>query len=354
MKPITMPALSLQRHIQDFFEKHLSVERNASSNTVLAYRDCIKLFLQHVTEKLRVSVDALDHSILDTTHVLSFLRWLESERHCSARTRNHRLASLKAFARYLALVAPEHLDRCRAIQQLRPASFEKPQPCYLEVDEVAQLLNAAGDSPRNRALILLLYNTGARVQELVDIDVSDLRHEPVPLITLRGKGRKQRSCPLWDRTRSALRDWLEERGHDGGPLFINRHARRLTRSGVAHILRTLTQKAHLEPAHATRVTPHTIRHTTAMHLLQADVDITTIAAWLGHAQLDTTHAYLQISLRMKVDALDSLNLPPALQRQAPPNDPLLAWLASLGKKPNYALISSSRPARSGESKRFST
>lgn len=351
---VTMSVRPLQRHIQDFFEKHLSVERNASPNTILAYRDGVKLFLQHVTEKLHARVDELDHSILEPEHVLSFLRWLDTERHCSPRTRNQRLAALKAFARYLASVAPEHLDRCRAIQQLRPAAFRKKQPSYLDIDEVKQLVNAASDSPRDRALLLLLYNTGARVQELVDIDVSDLRRDPVALITLRGKGRKERSCPLWDRTRAALREWLDVRGIVDGPLFLNRHGRRLSRSGVAYILSRLTRKAQLEPTHAATVSPHIMRHTTAMHLLQADVDITTIAAWLGHAQLDTTHDYLQISLRMKLDALDALTLPPSMRRAASDANPLLTWLASLGKKPNYALISSLNPAKIRASRDFST
>ena len=338
------PIVSLQSHIQNFFEKHLTLERNASRNTVLAYRDSLKLFLRHAAEHRRVAVDRLDESLLDATEVLRFLDWLAKERKCSPRTRNQRLAAIKAFARYLSTVAPEHLERCRTIRELRPAAFDKPELDYLDIDEISQLLKATRSSPRDRALLLLLYNTGARVQELVDLDLSDLRRDPVPIVTLEGKGRKQRSCPLWDRTLAAVDDWLKQRGETNGPLFVNRHNQRLTRSGVAYILHAIATKAELEPRHAKRVTPHVIRHTTAMHLLQSNVDITTIAAWLGHSQLDTTHGYVEINLRMKVDALAAAELSPRLKKGAFPKGDLLTWLAALGSSPNYAQSNLQWPA----------
>jgi len=331
-----LPLVSLQSHVQDFFEKHLTVERNASRNTVLAYRDCFKLFLSYAVEHGGVAVDQLDHTVLDVGKILSFLDWLQKKRKCASRTRNLRLAALKAFARYLGSVAPEHLERCRRIRELRPAAFEKPEIEYLDVDEIGQLLKATGSSRRDRALLLLLYNSGARVQELVDLDLSDLRRDPVPLVTFEGKGRKQRTCPLWDRTLNAVDAWLKERGSGEGPLFTNRQKRRLTRSGVAYILNTIATSARLEPRHAKRTTPHVIRHSTAMHLLQSDVDITTIAAWLGHAQLDTTHGYLDINLRMKLNALGAANALPQLSKGVFPKGDLLAWLAALGRSSTYA------------------
>jgi site-specific recombinase XerD len=335
MKKPRMPVVSLQCHVQNFFEKHLTFERNASRNTILAYRDCLKLFLGRAAEQRRISVDQLDESVLDLAEIVSFLDWLANERNCAPRTRNQRLAALKAFARYLGSVAPEHLERCRRIRELRPAAFDKPEPDYLDVDEFSQLLKATVSSRRDRALLLLLYNTGARVQELVDLDLSDLRRDPVPIVTLEGKGRKQRTCPLWDRTLAAIDDWLKERGETNGPLFLNRHNRRLTRSGVAYILNAIANKAQLEPRHAKRITPHVIRHTTAMHLLQSNVDITTIAAWLGHSQLDTTHAYIEINLRMKIDALAAAELPSRLSKGTFPKNDLLNWLAALGRSPTY-------------------
>lgn len=331
-QPILVP---LQQAIQDFFEKHLAIERNACRNTILAYRDCFKLFLQHASEKHRVAVDQLDYSILELDTIRSFLDWLEHVRGSSPRSRNQRLTALKTFARYLASIAPEHLERCRQIRVLPMAAFARPEVEYLEPDEVARLVAGAGIDCRNRALMLLLYNTGARVQELVDLDLADLRLDPVPVVTFNGKGRRQRTCPLWQRTVVAIQQWIAERGRHEGPLFVNRQGRRLSRSGVAYILRTIATEAQLEPRRARRVTPHVIRHTTAMHLLQSDVDITTIAAWLGHSTLDTTHGYVEIDLRMKQKALAAAKLPPGLRGGFFPKGKLLSWLTSLGKSQTY-------------------
>ena len=335
MKASKTAIVSLQQLVQDFFEKHLTIERNASRNTVLAYRDALKLFLHHAAERMGCAVDQLDHAILDVDAIRSFLGWLEKQRKCGARTRNHRLAAIKAFARYVASVAPEHLERCRRIRELAPARFEQPEVEYLDDDEILELVKAA-QGRRDRALLLLMYNTGARVQEIVDLDLCDIRLDPVPIVTLEGKGRKQRTCPLWARTVDALEHWLEERGDAGGPLFLNTQCRRLSRSGVAYILRKLAARAELSPRHATRVTPHVIRHTTAMHLLHASVDITTIAAWLGHSQLATTHAYVEIDLRMKQKAVaaTAASLPELAQGHFPDGD-LLTWLAGLGRSRRY-------------------
>lgn len=327
--------VSLQTHIQDFFEKYLKVERNFSRNTILAYRDSFRQFLSHAADEAAVSADKLDHSVLDVERARSFLRWLKQERKCGPRTRNLRLAALKSFARYLGTVAPEHLERCRRLRELLPASFEKPRIEYLDMDEVKKLLEACTTS-RDRALLLLLFNTGARVQEIVDLDVKDLQRNPIPLVAISGKGGKQRTCPIWGRTHKSLEGWLKDRGTGEGTLFLSRQGRRLTRSGIAYILSAIATRAGLKPRHAKRVTPHVIRHSTAMHLLQADVDITTIAAWLGHAQLDTTHGYVEINLRMKQNALNAADSIPALRRGKFPEGNLLGWLSALHRTPNYA------------------
>lgn len=330
--------IPLQRLVQDFFEQHLSIERNASRHTILAYRDALKLFFHHAAERRNRSPDQLDFADLDVETVRSFLGWLQTERGCAARTCNHRLAALKSFARYVASVAPEHLERCRRIRELRPAATERPEIGYLDQDEIVRLLETANaaDSRRDLALLLLLYNTGARVQELVDIDLEDLRFDPVPVVTLTGKGRKQRTCPIWKRTVEALKAWIQERGSDQGPLFYNRRGARLSRSGVAYILERIAHKAQLEPRHANTISPHVIRHSTAMHLLRAGVDITTIAAWLGHAHLSTTHGYVEIDLRMKQQAAALTNTLPPLRGGHYPKGELLGWLQSLGASPRYA------------------
>jgi len=338
MNPSKPAFATLQALVQDFFEKHLTIERRASRHTVLAYRDSLKLFLQYAAERAGCTADRLDHAVLDTEVVRSFLAWLEKQRQCGARTRNHRLATIKAFARYVASVAPEHLERCRRIRELPPARFEHPEVKYLEDDEILELMRAIApaEGRRNSALLLLLYNTGARVQEIVDLDVCDVRLDPVPVVTLEGKGRKQRTCPLWARTVDALKIWLAERGADDGPLFLNTQGRRLSRSGIAYILRKLAACAGLSPRHAARVSPHVIRHTTAMHLLEAGVDITTIAAWLGHSQLSTTHGYVEVSLRMKQKAVAATAVVPELTQGEFPQGDLLTWLEALGRPKRYA------------------
>lgn len=344
MKSSKPAIVSLQQLVQDYFEKHLAIERNASRNTVLAYRDALRLFLGHAAQRMGCAADQLDHTILDVDAVQSFLGWLEKHRKCGPRTRNQRLAAIKAFARYVASVAPEYLERCRRIRELASARFDQPEVEYLDDDEMVELVKAATGG-RDRALFLLMYNTGARVQEVVDLDVCDIRLDPVPIVTLEGKGRKQRTCPLWARTVDALEQWLAQRGDAAGPLFLSAQRRRLSRSGVAYILRKLSTRADLSPRHATRVTPHVIRHTTAMHLLHAKVDITTIAAWLGHSQLATTHGYVEIDLRMKQKALaaTSAALPELTQGQFPEGD-LLAWLAGLGRSRRYVQSPPPMPA----------
>jgi site-specific recombinase XerD len=334
-KPI---GASLQTLVQDFFEKHLAVERHASRHTVLAYRDTLKLFLRHAAERAGCTADRLDYAALDVEVVRSFLGWLKEQRKCGARTRNHRLAAIKAFVRYIASVAPEHLERCRRIRELAPAHFEHPEIKYLDDDEILKLVKTIDPDAesRDRALLLLLYNTGARVQEVVDLNVGDIRLDPTPIVTLEGKGRKQRTCPLWTRTVEALQAWIAQRGIAGEPLFLNAQGRRLSRSGVSHILRKLAARAGISPRHAPRVSPHVIRHTTAMHLLHAGVDITTIAAWLGHTQLSTTHAYIEIDLRMKQKAVAAAASLPELTQGKFPEGDLLKWLAALGRSPRYA------------------
>lgn len=338
MKPSKPTFATLQTLVQDFFEKHLTIERHASRHTMLAYRDSLKLFFRYAAERAGCTADQLDYEILDVEMVCSFLAWLEKQRQCGARTRNHRLASIKAFVRYVAFVAPEHLERCRRIRELPPARFEHPEVKYLEDEEILALMKAIApaEGRRNSALLLLLYNTGARVQEIVDLDVCDLRLDPVPVVMLEGKGRKQRTCPLWARTVGALKAWLAERGAADGPLFLNTQGRRLSRSGIAYILRKLAACAGLSPRHAEHISPHVIRHTTAMHLLEAGVDITTIAAWLGHAQLSTTHGYVEVSLRMKQEAVAAAAASPELAQGEFPQGDLLTWLDTLGRPQRYA------------------
>jgi integrase/recombinase XerD len=330
-----------QALVQDFFVQHLTVERNASPNTIKTYRDCIKLYLRHASELNGCAPDELDHDVLDVKVVRSFLGWLERERSCGPNTRNLRLATLKSLARYVASVAPEHLERCRLIRELPRARVEQPEPQYLTEQEVLQLI-AAPDATtaagrRDRAMLLLMHNTGARVQEVVDLDIGDIHDEGVSFVRLLGKGRKERTCPLWPRTITAIQQMKGDRRDlsSSQPLFLSARGHRLTRSGIDYLLRRAEQKSGLSPQHARRLTPHVMRHTTAMHLLQSGVDITTIAAWLGHAQLSTTHAYVEIDLRMKQAAITKMASFPELSDAVYPAPGIIDWLENIGRGAGY-------------------
>lgn len=353
---MTAAGKSLQMLIQEFFQRHLPVERSASPNTIMAYRDAMKLFLRHATRMAKRNADQLDFSSFDANAVRSFLEALSETAGSCPRTRNQRLAALKAFARYVASVAPEHLERCKTIREILPARTEHPEINYLEKDEVNLLIQAldAKTDRRDRALLLLLYNTGARVQEVVDLNVADFEDGPVPIIRLRGKGRKTRTCPLWSRTAAALRNWLAPRGNakPDTPLFLNACRRRLSRSGIAHILRDIGKRANLDPKHSRSLSPHVLRHTTAMHLLTSGVDITTIAAWLGHSQLSTTHGYIEIDLRMKQAALTAGDGLLDVDRGSFPSPDLITWLENLGR--SYAERDGGEPAPASPPRRHST
>lgn len=334
----TLPACSLSALVQDYFCRYLPLERHLRPNTMLSYRDALKLHLRFLSDTEGRSPDTLTcREVLDPERVRAFLRWLAEERGCKASTRNQRLAALKSFAGFVAYRAPEHLDRCRAVRSLPRARTEEREIEYLSQTETARVVQALDPNDRaglrDRALLLLLYNTGARVQETCDLNVRSVRLDEGPCVRIVGKGQKERVCPLWTKTVTALRAWLESRGTpaEDAPLFLNSRGRRLTRSGVTYLLGRARGQAGLERLeHARRITPHVIRHTTAMHMLEVGVDLTVIASWLGHAQLSTTYAYVTTTLRMKEDALAAATLLPELREGTFPTPDIVSWLERLG------------------------
>lgn len=356
MSTTTAPLISsFSALVQDFFCRYLALERNLSRNTVLSYRDALKLLLCFLSDSEKRAPETLTCcEVLDPERVRAFLRWLAEERGCKASTRNQRLAALKSFARYVASRAPEHLDRCRQIRELPRARTEQKEVEYLDSDEIARVVQAPEPNDiaglRDRALLLLLYNTGARVQEVCDLAVRSVRLNEVPCVRLLGKGRKERVCPLWTRTVSALRAWLHSRGSpaDDAPLFLNARGRRLTRSGVSYVLARAAAKAGFQGfKHARQLTPHVVRHSTAMHLLQVGADLTVIASWLGHSQITTTHGYVTIDLRMKQEALAAATVLPELREGVFPPADVVAWLEQLGGRARYVESTPPRPPRIG-------
>lgn len=333
---------NLASSIRGFFEHHLVAERGFSTHTVLAYRDTMKLFLQFAAEDHWKS--CLDLTVQDLTAetVRRFLAHLERVRHNAVRTRNARLAALHTFFRYLASLDPRFLAPCHAVLGIPFKRQAQPVLDYLEREEVLHIFRHIDrqqpQGRRDEAVLRLLYNTGARAQELVDLDVNHVRFSRPSSVRLHGKGHKERTCPLWPETVGALKAHLEERAvrlTDRGPLFVNAKGQRLSRFGLRYIItHRVAVAAKTSPTLLTRkIGPHTVRHTTAMHLLQSGVDLNMIRSWLGHASIETTHGYVELDLEMKRKTLQSCeNLLPKPGKHGPSwqRDPdILAWLSRL-------------------------
>ena len=328
--------------IRSFFEQHLVSQRGLSGHTVLAYRDTLKLFLEFVCRQGRKTCTALTLEDLTAGSVRAFLDHLERVRKNSVPTRNARLAAIHAFCNYLASIDPRHIALAQTILAVPFKRQSHRVAEYLERDEVLKIFagidGRTWQGQRDDALLRLLYNTGMRVQELVDLNVNHLRFSRPYTVRIHGKGRKERVCPLWKETLAALKAYIEKRGvrlDDATPLFVNREGNRLTRFGVSYILaHRVTEAATACPSLLTRkVTPHTIRHTTAMHLLQSNVDLNMIRSWLGHASIETTNGYVEIDLEMKRKTLRAAEkLIPKKGKHGGSwraDDPLLSWLAAL-------------------------
>lgn len=332
----------LARCLTGFFGDHLVLQRGASRHTVLGYRDAVKLFLRFAAARARRAVPALTLADLDMEIVLAFLDSLEHDRHNGVATRNHRRAALHAFFRYVGGVLPDHVERCRRILSIPAKRGPTCAVDYLERAEMecllAQVDRGSTRGRRDYALLAFLYNSGARVQEALDLRAPALQLDRPYQVRLFGKGRKERVCPLWPQTAALLRALLAERGVDpraDAPVFVNRHGQPLTRYGVRHLLaRYGAAAAHTLPTLAhKRLHPHTLRHSCAVHLLQAGVDLNLIRSWLGHVSLQTTHRYAEIDLAMKRRAIEKIS-PVGDPRSRPrarwhQNEPILAWLDAL-------------------------
>lgn len=296
--------------VRRFLLEHLIGERNLPRNTQQSYRDMFCLLVPFVAGQCKKTVDRLLIEDVSAEQVREFLSQVEDQRQCSVSTRNQRLAAIHAFARFVGERNPESLPWCN---QVRAVPFKRagknPLP-YLDKPELDALLEAPDRRTkqgfRDHTILLFLYNSGARASEAVHVTVGDLEWDPsgAGSVKLRGKGGKVRFCPLWTRTMNELRPLIQGRGVAEN-LFLNRYGRPLTRFGVYSLVERHAASA-AEKLHSIankRVSPHTIRHTTATHLLRAGVDINTIRAWLGHVSIDTTNIYAEIDLENKAQAL---------------------------------------------------
>lgn len=322
--------------VQEFFCQRLLQQQNASGHTVASYRDTFRLLLRYLQERQGRQTVNLAVSDLDAPIVLAFLDDLERQRHNSIRTRNARLAALRSFLKYAAGRDPAALPIAQRVLAIPMKRFEQPLLGYLSREEVAALLDAPDpltwSGRRDRALLSLLYNTGARVSEATGWRRADLSLEPCRSVQIRGKGRKQRMVPLWKSTALLLKKWLREIAEAPlTPLFPNRHGEPLSRSGVEERLGKAVQTAaQRSPTLVGRVvSPHTLRHTTAMHLLQSGVEITVIALWLGHESTETTHQYVEADMSMKERILGNLEEVSSKQIRYQAKGKLLQFLEEL-------------------------
>jgi site-specific recombinase XerD len=331
--------MAFTRLMQDFFRSHLIARRDVSLNTVYAYRDSIRLLLTFAASATHTDVTRLTLDNLGRKTVLAFLDHLEKKRHNSASTRNTRLAAIHSFFRFASVEDPASLDLCRQVLSIPYKRTSSRVVTCLERAEVEHILRQidrrAVAGRRDVAMLQFLYNTGARAQEVVDLRLPAIRLGNPAQARIVGKGRKERLCPLWPETVALIRDMLRDRkldGKDDVPLFLNAVGRPLTRFGLRHIVHTrVSLAARSRPSLAAKkVTPHTFRHTTALHLLQCGVELNVVRSWLGHASIETTHGYVEIDMQMKKAALESRRASKAGKKRPRWKQPdLLAWLEEL-------------------------
>lgn len=335
----------LGRGVVRFFQEYLPSLRGMSPHTIRSYRDTLVLLLRFIANNAQRPIETLEISDLSTESITLFLGFLEIERHNKIATRNIRLAAIHAFARFLATERPEYLG---VLQRILGIPFKRGAKEtaieYLESSEVQALLNCIDRSSslghRDYTLFALMFNTGARVQEILNLRRRDLRLDSPCQVRLQGKGQKIRFCPIWPGTAQLLRQlvdkqYLSDHEQTDAPIFINRRGTPLTRFGVRYLLRKYL--ALCCDAESTirdkRLHPHSLRHTTAIHLLKAGVDFATISQWLGHSSLNTTMRYARADIDLKRQALTQvfpdILAPPTAKDFSPESVDLEGWLRRL-------------------------
>ncbi|RKX38014.1 MAG: integrase, partial [Verrucomicrobia bacterium] len=327
-----------------FFVSYLANERGASQNTIAAYSDTLRLLIKHLCEKHGKPPEKLGIEMLDPEAVLDFLDHLEHVRDNSPSTRNQRLAAIKSLLHYAARENPGSMLQNERIQAIRSKKTDHKPPPSLTVEQVRAILDSIDTAPlsglRDKALIQLLYNTGARVQEIADLRTSDLRFESPATVILTGKGRKTRTLPLWDETVQLIQAYLQARERAGihsDHLFLNNRREPITRFGIGRRVEHHGKKAaeKCPSLNDLKITPHVFRHTTALHLIETGSDITIVKEWLGHADIKTASHYVEVSVARKRDSLEKLPPPGTDERVAMPKwkEPgIIEFLTSLSGK----------------------
>ncbi len=330
--------------LASFFNDYLKLQRGLRPNSITSYADAIRLFLLFVAATRKMKITQLGLDDLDANAVSQFLNSLEQGRSNAIQSRNQRLAAIRTFFEYVGRRFAERLGQAQKVMAIPKKRTQAPETIFLERDEIESTLAALPATGRyalrDRTLLLFLYNTGARVQEVADLRASDVHLDPNPHVQLHGKGDKWRVCPLWTETAALLKKLLSSRGTGlapDRPVFTGVKDSALTRFGIYKLIRRYTGQIVKKGSNGRlrRVSPHIWRHTTAVHLLEAGVEVNVIRAWLGHASLETTNRYAEITLRTKQAALEKCTAPASADERVPrkpvwqTDDALLNWLHSL-------------------------
>ena len=328
--------------LASFFNDHLKLQKGLRPNSITSYADAMRLFLLSAAKSAGKKITQLGLDDLDADAVSSFLNGLENDRNNAVQSRNQRLAVLRVFFEYVGQRFPDRLGQAQKVAFIPRKRTQPPETIFLERDEIDSTLSAlpveGRHALRDRTLLIFLYNTGARVQEASDLRVNNIHFDPTPHVHLHGKGDKWRICPLWAETAALIKRLVSEResaAEPDQPVFFGANEKALTRFGIYKIIRRYTR--HVVKQHSDgrpkAVSPHVWRHSTAVHLLEAGVEVNVTRAWLGHASLETTNRYAEITIRTKQAALEKW--PGNAEKRIPrkplwqTDDTLLAWLQSL-------------------------
>ena len=331
---------SFARLLENYFLKYLMSQKSASPRTVASYRDGFTLYLRYLTDKQDIAPEKVEIKHFALDYVSDFAEYLEKERSCGASTINLRLATIRSFLHYALVEVPEYTDTLKKTLSLPSRKTDQPVITFINKNEYEALLGVCNEekliSSRDKLIIMIMYNTGCRVSELINIHVSDIASvsgaRETPYIHFFGKGRKERTTPIWKSTNTYIQRYVKQYGLSNDSfLFQSRRGECITRSGVAQRITVIAKKASVECSSLKEknITPHTFRHSAAMNLLQAGVDISTIAIWLGHESIETTHKYMVADLEVKRRAMEKLDETSDGSFHYKPSKSILAFLNSL-------------------------
>ena len=330
------------KYLSAYFLKYIPTRTGYSSNTSISYRDTFIVFLKYCNNELRIKPEKIDFSLINRNIIENFLSWLEYQKMYSISTRNQRLSALHAFFRYIQLQSPEYMELCNSILTIKSKKIPVTEINYLSIEGIKVLLSKPDiklkAERRDLAVITLTYDTGARVQEIADLKVADIRIEVPATIRLTGKGNKTRIIPMMPQTMNIIKKYMADYAlfdeiKESAPLFFNRKREKLTRAGLSYILNKYVEKARIynKDLFPKKMSAHVLRHSKAMHLLQSGVNLIYIRDFLGHSSVTTTEIYAKSNPEIKRKAIEeaSPNVLPKEKFSAKEKEDLFEWLKTM-------------------------